>query len=105
MSLADWLANRWIVAHEPSREEIAALFALVDRDLKDAAVARLSADWQLGISYNAALQLATLALAAEGYRPAESVLMSEQFSRYRTPLASQARQWTSWTRSDASETR
>ena len=30
---------------------------------------RLSADWRLGISYNAALQLATLALAAEGYRP------------------------------------
>ena len=32
-------------------------------------VDRLSADWRLGIAYNAALQLATLALAAEGYRP------------------------------------
>lgn len=42
---------------------------MVDRDLADAAVPRLSADWRLGISYNAALQLATLALAAEGYRP------------------------------------
>jgi len=69
VSLADWLTNRWIVAHEPSREEIADLFAVVDRDLKDAAVPRLSADWRLGISYNAALQLAPLALAAEGYRP------------------------------------
>lgn len=69
MSLRDWFASRWIVAHEPSREEIADLFAVVDRDLKDAAVPRLSADWRLGISYNAALQLATLALAAEGYRP------------------------------------
>ncbi|MGH7548928.1 MAG: hypothetical protein ACREMM_12240 [Gemmatimonadales bacterium] len=67
-SLADWLANRWIVAHEPTVEEIADLFSVVDRDLKDAAVPRLSADWRLGISYNAALQLATLALAAEGYR-------------------------------------
>src|SRR5574341_295587 len=69
MSLRDWLASRWIVEHEPSREEIADLFAVVERDLKDAAVARLSADWRLGISCNAALQLATLALAAEGYRP------------------------------------
>ena len=69
MSLADWLANRWIVAHEPSREEIADLFAVVDRDLADAATAKLSPDWRLGISHNAALQLATLALAAAGYRP------------------------------------
>lgn len=69
MSLADWLANRWIVAHQATVEEIADLFAIVDRDLKDAAVPRLSADWRVGITYNAALQLATLAMAAEGYRP------------------------------------
>ena len=69
MSLADWLADRWIVAHEPTLEEIADLFAVVDRDLEDAALTDLSADWQLSITYNAALQLATLALAAEGFRP------------------------------------
>ena len=69
MTLADWLANRWIVAHEPTAEEIADLFAVVDRDLGDAAVPRLSSDWRVGITYNAALQLATIALAAEGYRP------------------------------------
>jgi len=67
--LADWRDNRWIVAHEPTREEIADLLAVVDRDLQDAAIAGLSADRKLGISYNAALQLATVALAAEGYRP------------------------------------
>jgi hypothetical protein len=69
VTLADWLANRWIVAHEPTVEEIADLFTVVDRDLADAATPALSADWRLGIAYNAALQLATLALAAEGYRP------------------------------------
>jgi hypothetical protein len=67
--LADWLGSHWIVPHEPSRDETADLLAVVDRDLADAALPRLSADWRLGISYNAALQLATLALAAEGYRP------------------------------------
>src|SRR5204863_10028055 len=60
----------WIVEHAATRQEIADLFAVVDRDLTDAAIPRLSADWRLGIAYNAALQLATLALAAEGYRPA-----------------------------------
>jgi len=68
MSLRDWLSNRWIVAHSPSAQEIADLFAVVDRDLTDAATPRLSDDWRLGITYNAALQLATIALAAEGYR-------------------------------------
>ena len=68
--MSDWLANRWIVAHDATAEEIADLLAVVDRDLKDAAVPRLSTDWRVGITYNAALQLATLALAAEGYRPA-----------------------------------
>ena len=68
MSLADWLANRWIQRHATTTQEIADLFAVVDRDLTDAAIPRLSDDWRLGITYNAALQLATIALAAEGYR-------------------------------------
>ena len=69
MSLQDWLDSRWIVAHQASVEEIRDLFAVVDRDLADAAIANLSADWRMGIGYNAALQLGTLALAAAGYRP------------------------------------
>ena len=69
MSLSDWLASRWLVARPASIEEITDLFSVVDRDLEDAAVPRLSPDWRLGISYNAALQLAILALAAAGYRP------------------------------------
>jgi hypothetical protein len=69
VSLADWLASRRIVAHEPTVEEISDLFAVVDRDLADAIIPRLSADRRLGMTYNAALQLATLALAAEGFRP------------------------------------
>ena len=69
MSLQTWLDNGWLKAHESSPQEVANYLALADRDLKDAMVDRLSADWRLGIAYNAALQLATLALAAEGYRP------------------------------------
>jgi hypothetical protein len=68
MSLTDWRKNGWLVEHRPSREEIRALLELVDRDLTDSTVEALSPDWRLNIAYNAALQAATAALAASGYR-------------------------------------
>jgi hypothetical protein len=68
MSLADWLKNSWLVEHESSVEEIAALLAIVERDLANATLAGLSEDWKLSIAYNAGLQAATVALAATGYR-------------------------------------
>jgi len=70
MSLTTWLENRWLVEHESSPQEAAGLLAVVDRDLADAEIEGLSADRRLEIAYNAALQLAILALAAEGYRAA-----------------------------------
>ena len=69
MTLQTWLKNRWLTKHQRSPEEVADLLAIVDRDLEDASVDRLSPDWRLSIAHNAALQLATLALAAEGNRP------------------------------------
>lgn len=68
MSLTHWLASGWLTEHQTSREEVEELLTLVERDLIDAAIDRLSPDWRMGIAYNAALQLATLALAASGYR-------------------------------------
>jgi hypothetical protein len=70
MSLQEWLKNGWLVEHKPSREEIADLLAVADRDLHDCQAEGISADWRLNIAYNAALQLATIALAASGYRAA-----------------------------------
>jgi hypothetical protein len=68
MSLQAWLSNGWLIAHQTSREEIADLLAVVDRDLADCRAAGLSPDWRLNIAYNAALQAATAALAAAGFR-------------------------------------
>ncbi len=68
MTLEDWLANHWIVKHETSAEEIAALRAVVRRDLLDAGIKSLSADRRFATAYNAALQLSKMALAAAGYR-------------------------------------
>jgi hypothetical protein len=70
MSLRDWLRNSWLVEHETSPEEIAGLLAIAERDLANAELAGLSEDWKLNIGYNAALQAATAALAAAGFRAA-----------------------------------
>lgn len=70
MSLENWLQNSWLVRHTTSRQEIANLLALADRDLVACQVAALPADWKFTIAYNAALQAATASLAAAGYRAA-----------------------------------
>lgn len=70
MSLRDWLKFGWLIEHQPTAAEVRDLFAVVERDLADSALAALSPDWRLNIAYNAALQAATAALAACGYRAA-----------------------------------
>ena len=70
MSLQDWLKNSWLVEHKSSPQEIADLLGVADRDLADCKSEGLSTDWRMNIAYNAALQAATVALAAAGYRAA-----------------------------------
>ena len=68
MSLTNWRDNGWLTDHKTSPQEISDLLAVADRDLSDCETPGLSPDWQLSIAYNAALQTATAALAACGYR-------------------------------------
>lgn len=65
------MANSWLIEHKTSSQEIAGLLEVADRDLKDCQNPGLSSDWQLNIAYNAALQAATAALAAAGYRASQ----------------------------------
>jgi len=51
-----------------SPREIADLLLIVERDTADARIDGLSADRRFATAYNAALQLATIVLRAEGYR-------------------------------------
>jgi len=71
-SFQDWQNFGWLKAHKTSRQEIADLFAVADRDLIACQTAGLVADWRLNIAYNAALQLAAAALAAAGYQAERS---------------------------------
>lgn len=54
--------------HRTSKQEIASLRALVERDLQDAALQQLSSDRRFATAYNAALQTANMAIACAGYR-------------------------------------
>jgi len=68
VSLQNWLAQGWIREHRTSPEEIASLLAVADRDLANAQIETLAAEWRLIIAYNSALRTATAALAAAGFR-------------------------------------
>jgi hypothetical protein len=68
MSLNDWVDNGWLTEHQTSAEEIRNLLAVCERDIRDCQAEGLSQDWRMNIAYNAALQAATAALAACGYR-------------------------------------
>jgi len=67
MRLQNWANNGWLRPHETNRRQIADLLDIVTRDLLDCQ-RDVSADWQFGIAYNAALKLCTILLYASGYR-------------------------------------
>ena len=74
MSLKDWLKNGWLIEHQTSTREIEDLLKVTDRDLADCQIPGLSTDGRFGIAYAAALQAATAALAASGYRASREAL-------------------------------
>jgi uncharacterized protein (UPF0332 family) len=67
-SLQRLLASGQLRRLPSSASEIERLFKVVERDLSDARAEEISADRRFATAYNAALQLATLVLRAEGYR-------------------------------------
>lgn len=68
MSWQVLLATNRLQAHTPSQLEVAQLRAVIERDLKDAALAALSEDRRFATAYNAVLQLAKMVIACAGYR-------------------------------------
>jgi uncharacterized membrane protein len=86
MSLQSWLQNSWLVQRTTSPEEIKNLLAISDRDLLACQVKQLPADWRCTIAYNAALQAATAALAAGGYRAARDNITTVLSNRWSSRL-------------------
>lgn len=67
MSLNDLVKASLLKPHAPTRDQIAKIFGVVERDLEDSK-RNLSPDGQFNIAYNAALQLCAIALLAEGWK-------------------------------------
>jgi hypothetical protein len=68
--LQRWLDAGDLRRHRTSQREIADLLAVAVRDLSDARVTALSLDRRFATGYAGALQLATIVLAASGFRVA-----------------------------------
>lgn len=68
MTWQQLLTQNRIRQHTTSKNELEALRGVVARDLDDAAIPGLSADRSFATAYNAALQLAKMAVACAGYR-------------------------------------
>ena len=66
MTWHDLLRTRRIQRHRTSKQELDALRAVVERDLKGASVPELSEDRRFATAYNGVLQLATMAVACAG---------------------------------------
>lgn len=90
MTLLEWERNGWLQSHKTSPNEIRGLLAVVERDLSDSAAKGLSADWRMNIAYNAALQVATVALAAAGYRASRDQHHHRVIQSLRETLATDA---------------
>lgn len=72
MSLEAWSEAGLVTTHQPSRQEISDLLAVVDTDLRDASILELSPERKLSCSYGAILSAARAALHASGYRVSRS---------------------------------
>ena len=68
MTWTDLLNKKTVQPHSTSKQEIAALRAVVERDLLDASIKALSADRRFATAYNAVLQLSQIAINCAGYR-------------------------------------
>ncbi len=73
MNLKRYVDDDRITHHKTSKQEIAHLLNIVERDISDASSPSISADRRHATAYNAALQLATIVLHASGYRAKSKV--------------------------------
>ena len=72
MTLEAWSDSGLITPHQSTPHEVSDLLAVVDTDLRDAAIPELSLERKLGCCYGAILSAARAALHASGYRISRS---------------------------------
>jgi hypothetical protein len=68
MTWKDLLAENLAEIHTATKQELDDLRRVINRNIRDAAIAGLSADNKFGLAYEAGLLLAKMAVACAGYR-------------------------------------
>lgn len=72
VNLKNHITKGFIVSSATDKSAISKLIQIAERDIREAQKCD-ETDWQFAIAYNAALQLATIAIRASGYRATTKV--------------------------------
>jgi len=69
MALENWFKASKLIKHKTNKEELEAIFGVIDRCFKDAGLKDLSSDQKYISSYQAAFEAAIALVYCNGYRP------------------------------------
>lgn len=69
MALENWFEIGKVIKHKTNKEELNAIFGVIDRCFKDAGLKGLSSDQKYIISYQAVFEVAIALMCCYGYRP------------------------------------
>jgi len=69
MALKSWFEIGKLIRHKTNREELEAIFSVIDRCFNDAELKGLSSDQKYIISYQAAFEVSRAFIYCHGYRP------------------------------------
>jgi len=73
VNLKKFITKGYLIESTTSKEELAKLMRVVERDIREATERCHGIDWKFAIAYNAALQLASIVIRASGYRASTKV--------------------------------
>lgn len=69
MALENWFQAGKLVKHEAAKEELAAIWGVIERNFQDAGINGLSSDQKYILSYQAAFEAALALIKCYGFRP------------------------------------
>ncbi|OIO34470.1 MAG: hypothetical protein AUJ70_01000 [Candidatus Omnitrophica bacterium CG1_02_40_15] len=69
MALENWFEQGKLVKHKATKEELAAILGVVERNFQDASIKGLSSDQKYILSYQAAFEASLALIKCHGFRP------------------------------------
>ncbi len=72
MALENWFQVGKLVKHEATKEELTAIWGVIERNFQDAGIRGLSSDQKYILSYQSAFEAALAFIKCYGYKPIKS---------------------------------